>query len=91
MIKLIGERGSGKTEKLIDIAVENNGTIVCKKPQHIVEMGYSMGLTNLKVVSYDSYLANKESVEGPVYVDDMDSLLETLDSRIAGFTAARED
>lgn len=91
MIKLIGERGSGKTGKLIELAAEQGGTIVCKNPNHIVEKGYSMGITSLNVVSYVQYLASKDAVNGPVFVDDMDALLEAIDPRIAGFTAARED
>lgn len=88
MKKIIAERGTGKTAQLINLAVENNGVIVCENPTHVVNKGYEMGITNLTVLSYGQYSIEKGNLQQPVYIDDVDSYFAELDANVAGYTVS---
>jgi len=90
MEKIIAERGTGKTAKLINLAVENNGIIVCSNPAHVINKGYDMGVTNLNVLSYVQYSIEKSSISQPVYIDDIDAFFAEFDSNIAGYSVSKD-
>jgi hypothetical protein len=92
MFIVYGERGIGKTKKLIEQAVETNGIIACRDPEHMRARAHSYGITGLTVVSYEE-LANRKIVHPskPVYIHDINSFIEYNFQEVKGFTICTED
>ena len=95
MIKILGNRFTGKTAKLLSLAKENNAIIVCKNTDHMRDRAYKYGLTGIMLVSYVdyiNYLSNKVidfNIDNrPVYIDDMSEFIKEIDNNISGYTEA---
>ena len=90
MYRIIDGRGTGKTSKLLLLAKENDGIIVCKKPDVMREKSYRYGITGIDFISYDNFnplhYYNK-----PVYIDELDLYLQHLNKDIQGYTISNED
>ena len=67
--RIIDGRGTGKTRRLLLLAKENNGVVVCINPTRIREKAYAYGLTGIDFMSYTEYIANSDKVSKPVYID----------------------
>jgi len=52
MYQIIDKRGSGKTSRLMLLAKENNGILVCGNPYAMREKAHAYGLTGFDIVSY---------------------------------------
>ena len=55
MYRIIDGRGTGKTSRLLLLAKENDGIVVCKNPDHMREKAYAYGLTGIDFASYYEY------------------------------------
>lgn len=89
MYRIIDGRGTGKTSRLLLLAKENDGIIVCKSPELMREKSYRYGITGIDFISYDSFnplhYYNK-----PVYIDELDLYLHELNKDIQGYTISNE-
>lgn len=56
MIKIIDTRGSGKTSRLLLLAKENNGIIVCGNPYALKEKARNYGIDGIDFISYGDFL-----------------------------------
>lgn len=91
MYKIIDERSSGKTSRLMLLAKENNGILVCRSPQAMQEKAYRYGITGIDFISYEKYIeTNDYDVSKPVYIDEIEQFLQTLDGAIEGYTLSLE-
>lgn len=98
MYRIIDGRGTGKTSRLLLLAKENNGIVVCKNPDHMREKAYAYGLTGIDFVSYKDFDRDvSESYESgntyskPVFIDELDNYLKYLQFNIQGYTISNED
>jgi len=85
MKKFIGERGSGKTEKMIQDILGNMEegklyVIVCKNPEKMLLRIQEKNIipTNFEVISYETYLIADKSVQKEYYIDDVEELMSYL-------------
>ena len=97
MYRIIDKRGTGKTSRLLLLAKENNGIVVCKNPDHMREKAYVYGLTGIDFVSYQDFDRDvSESYESgntytkPVFIDELDSYLKHLQFNIQGYTISED-
>jgi hypothetical protein len=90
MYRIIDGRGTGKTSRLLLLAKENDGIVVCKSPELMREKAYRYGITSIDFISYGSFnplhYYNK-----PVYIDELDLYLQHLNKDIQGYTISNED
>ena len=92
MYRIIDGPGTGKTSRLLLLAKENGGVVVCVNPTRAREKAYAYGLTGINFMSYTEYIANSGQVNVPVYVDDMDGFMGCLTrNNISGYTLSNED
>ena len=91
MYRIIDGRGTGKTSRLMLLAKENDGVIVCKNPELMREKAYRYGITGIDFVSYASYLPNERYNDKPVYIDEIDNYLKSWNKNIDGYTISNED
>lgn len=61
MYRIIDKRGTGKTSRLLLLAKENNGIIICKYPEFMREKAYKYGITGVDFVSYGDFIRNIKS------------------------------
>lgn len=98
MYRIIDGRGTGKTNRLLLLAKENNGVVVCSNPDKMREKAYAYGLTGIDFVSYKEF--DRDVSEGyeagtsynkPVFIDELDNCLKHLQFNIKGYTISNED
>ena len=78
MIKIIDKRCSGKTSRLLLLAKENNGVVVCSNPDKMREKAYAYGLTGIEFISYKNFSNREEDIEKTIYIDNLDTFVEYL-------------
>ena len=92
MYRIIDGRGTGKTSRLLLLAKENNGVVVCINPTRIREKAYAYGLTGIDFMSYTEYITNSGKVDKPVYIDNLECFMNCLTrNNLSGFTLSNED
>lgn len=91
MYKIIDKRSSGKTSRLMLLAKENNGIIVCHSPQAMQEKAYGYGITGIDFISYEKYLYTDDyDLSKPIYIDEIEQFLQIIDDAIEGYTLSLE-
>lgn len=91
MYKIIDKRGTGKTLRLMLLAKENNGIIVCSGPQTFKIKSEVYGLTGIDFISYNDFLDGKYDRKKKVFIDEIDVLLRKIETNTMGYTISLED
>lgn len=98
MYRIIDHRGSGKTSRLMLLAKEHNGTVVCSNPYAMEQKAHSYGITGVDFVSYYDFLNNCKDVNlGNYYIDELEIFMQFIASQYAkngnfnGYTLTEED
>ena len=91
MYRIIDGRGTGKTSRLLLLAKENNGIVVCKNPEMMREKAYRYGITGIDFIPYHLYLPNERNDERTVFIDELELYLKSWNKNIAGYTISNED
>ena len=94
MYRIIDDRATGKTGRLMLLAKENNAIIVCKDPIHMRERAYSYGITGLDFMSYSDFhyeINCHKKINKPVLIDELDMYLKYVEEKIIGYTISNED
>lgn len=93
MYRIIDDRATGKTGRLMLLAKENNAIIVCKDPIHMRERAYSYGITGLDFMSYSDFnyeIQCHKKINKPVLIDELDMYLKYIEEKIIGYTISNE-
>ena len=97
MITIVGNKGIGKTAKLIKSASLHNSVIVCKDTKAMMEKIHTLGYNGkIQVASYDEYILYlKDKTTNPinfsdtrayVYIDNLSEFMRCLDGDINGYS-----
>lgn len=90
MYRIIDNRATGKTSRLMLLAKENDGIIVCKDPRAMQEKAYRYGITGIDFISYSQFDFNYRYNKS-VFIDEIDMLLQYKNREIQGYTISNED
>ena len=90
MYRIIDNRATGKTSRLMLLAKENNGIIVCKDPKAMRDKAYSYGIVGIDFISYSEFEFTHR-FNKPVFIDEIDLLLAQKNREIQGYTISNED
>jgi hypothetical protein len=93
MYRIIDERGSGKTSRLMLIAKENNATFVCNNPDAMKYKAQAYGITGINFISYSEYLQKEYHNRGEKFViDEVEALLHRFTSpgELIGYSLSLE-
>lgn len=87
MYRIIDERGTGKTSRLMLIAKENDATFVCWNPNAFRYKANKYGITGVDFISYKQFLENKEKIQRYV-IDEVELFLEYIaqNNTLIGYT-----
>lgn len=56
MYRIIDGRGTGKTSRLLLLAKEHDGIVICAYPEWMREKAYKYGLTGIDFISYTEFI-----------------------------------
>ena len=84
MYRIIDNRGTGKTSRLLLLAKENNGIVVCANPISMREKAHRYGLTGIECMSYTEFIDNikEQKVKVPLHLSDGN--IEIMEQGIKG-------
>ena len=89
MYRIIDKKCSGKTSRLMLLAKEHNGIIVCKDPVLMQRKAYDYGIVGIDFISYYDFKPMYE-YDKPVFIDEIDLYFKYLNSAIAGYTISED-
>lgn len=92
MYRIIDGRGSGKTSRLMLLAKENNGILVCSNPGAMRSKSHAYGLVGFDIASYyDLWNGELKGKNKPIYIDELEKFVKWLDNNIDGYSLTNED
>ena len=91
MYRIIDKRSSGKTSRLMMLAKENNGIIVCGNPHAMKNKANSYGIVGIDFISYNQYLNKDFDLNKDIFIDEIETLMKFLSFNIKGYTLSSED
>ena len=89
MYKIIDKRATGKTSRLMLLAKEQNGIIVCKDPILMQRKAYDYGIVGIDFISYFDFQPMYE-YDKPVFIDEVDLYFKYLNNSITGYTISED-
>ena len=91
MKQIFDDRASGKTSRLILLAKEAGGIVVCRHPAAMKEKAIGYGITGVDFVSYQDYLDFIVSNEKPVFIDELSCFWKYFDPNFIGYSETKEE
>lgn len=86
MYQVIDVRGSGKTGRLMLLAKENNGVLVCSNPNAMASKARAYGLTGFDIISYSDYFNHNYEYGKMVFIDELDTCVKSLGNILNGYS-----
>ena len=91
MYRIIDNRGSGKTSRLMLLAKETNSAIACCNPSAMREKAYAYGITGIDFISYSDLFTGGWTEEN-VLIDELEEFVKQyIDANITGYSLTNED
>lgn len=93
MFRIIDGRATGKTNRLLLLAKEYNGIIICSSPKMLKDRAEKLGLTDIEFISYgDSLRSSKIDNKRPVFIDELEMYVKYCfaHDNICGYTLSEE-
>lgn len=91
MIRIIGDRGCGKTSQLMLLAKEKGANYACFNPYAMREKALAYGLTGINFISF-SDLFTGEYMDQPVVIDELELFVKYYaDCKLIGYTLTKGD
>lgn len=91
MYRIIEGRGTGKTSRLMLLAKENDGIIVCSNPYAMQSKAKAYGLTGFDIISYEDYFQHNYEYGKKCFIDELESYVKFLGNNLSGYTLSTED
>ena len=92
MDKIIGGKGTGKTRRLLEIAKDNNGIVVCENVEEMTKRAYRLGIPGIYFIDYRDYICGLvKNSEKPVYIANINKFIKVFNNNIAGYSLTLEE
>ena len=92
MDKIIGGKGTGKTRRLLEIAKDNNGIVVCENVEEMTKRAHRLGIPGIYFIDYKDYICGLvKNSEKPVYIANINKFLKVFKNNIAGYSLSLEE
>ena len=91
MYRVLDGRGTGKTGRLMLLAKEVNGVLVCENPIAMRNKAQIYGLTGFDIISYSDYVQHNYPFDKLCFIDELESFVQFLClNKFAGYTLSLE-
>ena len=92
MYRIIGDRGTGKTQNLMLLAKENGAKIACKNPSAMRQKAYAYGITGVDFIPHSYLLDGSVNPEDNIVIDEIEDFVkEYIDGCLIGYTLTKGD
>lgn len=92
MYRIIDNRSSGKTSRLMLLAKETGAKIACSNPSAMREKAYAYGITGIEFVPYSDLFNGNINPEDKVMIDEIEVCMQTYcDGYLTGYTLSEDD
>ena len=90
MYRIIDNRSSGKTSRLMLLAKETNSAIACSNPSAMKTKAYAYGITGIDFIPYIDLFNGHYN--GNVLIDELEEFVKGYtDANITGYSLTNED
>ena len=90
MYRIIDNRSSGKTSRLMLLAKETNSAIACSNPSAMKTKAYAYGITGINFIPYSDLFNGYYT--GNVLIDELEEFVKGYtDANITGYSLTNED
>ena len=91
MYRIIDDRSTGKTSRLMLLAKETNSIIACVNPYAMKEKAHAYGITGLTFISYEELLTQSWK-DYNIMIDEIELFVKyQLSGILKGYTLSNED
>lgn len=93
MIRIIDNRGTGKTSQLMFFAKEYNAIFVCSNPSAMKAKARAYGIDGIDFVSYSDFIHNYDPDIQSYVVDELEEFIKSIFSsgpQLIGYTLSEE-
>lgn len=92
MYRIIDDRATGKTSRLMLLAKETGSKIACSNPHCMREKAYAYGITGIEFIPYSDLFNGNVEPEDKVMIDEIEVCLRSfMDGRLTGYTLSEDD
>ena len=92
MYRIIDEKNTGKTSRLMLIAKENNAIFVCSSPEAMQVKAKAYGIEDIKFKSYADFIRDYDPEIKTYVVDELEPFINeifTSGPKLIGYTLSR--
>lgn len=91
MIKVIGGRSTGKTNRLFSAAFDYNMPVICRNPKHFEKKALAYGFTGITFISYAEAEEFLKTYGDDVLVDELEDYVKYItNDRLGGYTLTED-
>lgn len=96
MYRVIDDRASGKTGRLMLLAKESEGTIICSNPRAMTQKARAYGITGINFMSYGDFLTSSGLSIDNYYIDELEAFIQYAQRHVGitgnfnGYTISKE-
>lgn len=93
MYRIIDNKASGKTHKLMEIAKENKAIFVCSNPRAMEAKAHAYGIIGIEFIDYFTFLKSEDNKPANYVVDEIEILLDYMfgiNRNLTGYTLTNE-
>lgn len=87
MKKIIDNRDTGKTRKLLEYAKENNAVVICEDVERMRNKSIDYGILGIDFLQYQDYADFHKGMKEKVVIDDVDKFLRCIGD-VIGFSVS---
>ena len=94
MYRIIDDRGSGKTGRLMLLAKENGATFVCSNPEAMQVKAKAYGIEGINFVSYQDFIHTYDPDIKTYMVDELETFVKYIFAsgpNLIGYTLSQND
>ena len=88
MYRVIDNRDTGKTKKLLSECAKNQGVYICKHPKAVPEKCLAYGLPFIEAYGYDEI--DNAPKDKPLYIDELECFAQSYVNNLAGYALSKE-
>lgn len=93
MYRIIDDRATGKSSRLMLLAKENNAIFVCANPLAMEDKARRYGIDGIRFVSYGSFFKHYEGQHVNVVIDELEGFIQATScasNKLIGYTISDE-
>ena len=92
MYRIIDNRGSGKTSRLMLLAKETGAKIACSNPSAMRQKAYAYGITGIDFIPYSALFNGVIDPDDKIMIDELELFIkEFIDGQFVGYTLSKDD